>query len=304
MQAAETKHSRFKLFGPEYSFWLPQIGAGTVLAFEIVLAIYDSSLALLLSPVAIGCLFPLFWWFPRPAEAVEQWGPFLEFRRDRAAFGVGMFASARRHTWAGGHAIWRLATPIRAESVRAGVRVALLLYYFGMFAIVGAFLAYIALALLVAVVILIVILAAFLLWLHISDSDGDSMPGNIAETRYKSGFFGLDPHLEHVDKYGNKIGETRHSDGFLGLDPHLDHTDDAGRKVGETHDSDGFLGLDRHMEHTDDSGRKVGESRHSDGFLGLDPHMEHTDKHGRKIGESRQDDGFLGLDPHSSHTEP
>jgi hypothetical protein len=159
---------------PPYLTYLWQAAAGLILVFEISLAIDGSGLALLFSPIAIGSLFPLFWWFGWPISAVERWGPALELRRNRASFEFGKLANARHNMWAGAHALWRLAAPVQPESVRAGTRATLLIYYFGAFAALLAFLAYIGLVVLVVIVMVIALFLALLLWLHVSSDGPDS----------------------------------------------------------------------------------------------------------------------------------
>jgi hypothetical protein len=177
MQGVTTNGSHSNLTSLTHSPYLLQISAGLILILEVLLANDNGTHALLFSPIAIGSLFPLCWWFSKPISAVERWGPALHFRRDQAALESGGFATARRNTWAGAYAIWCLTGRLNPESLRAGVRVALLCYYFGAFAIFLAVLAYFAFVILVVILMLLAVVAALWFWLS-NSSDKPRSPGS------------------------------------------------------------------------------------------------------------------------------
>lgn len=294
----------------ETGLLVTRICAGVTLA-SVILVLYEFNvLGIYFLPIALGALVPLLN-LHDSIVAIENWDAFLRRRRDLALTKNGKFAKFfSRPLWSGSLGVFRMANKVPQKGLRAGIRVTLLTYYFGIFLSVACFVAYISIAIVIGIAVLLLMLWVLGMVLGGSSTGGPDRPSSaeggvlnpIRTSRKSEGFMGMDPHVDHYDDHGRKVGESRQREGFLGLDPHVEHLDADGHVVGESRDREGFLGLDPHVEHNDETGQVIGESREREGFLGLDPHLEHTDESGHVVGESRNREGFLCLDPHVEHS--
>jgi hypothetical protein len=293
----------------ERALLITRICCGAVVALDALAWYFSIPLGFLLLPTAIGALVPLVnlnSWKSR----IEGLEPFLVSRRERAKGKGGKFAKFfSRPLWSGGVLVNGFADRIPLENIRAAFRLTLLIYYFGTFLAIAAFIAYVSIAIMVAIAVLLLVLWIGLKMLGGGSPGDDPNTGTPAgfsgpgTTRFREGFMGLDPHLERYDDKGNKIFEGRKREGFLGTDPHIEYTDEKGRKVFESREQEGILGLDPHAEYSDTAGNTFAEERARDGVLGLDPHTQVTDSDGHVISTTRQREGFLGFDPHVEHRE-
>jgi len=301
--AVESHFGRTPTF--ESSLPIARIVGGVTLIVILALAYFlsaGSAVLLFLLPILVGAVLPVLSLDPvtNKVESLELW---IQRRRDKVRGKEGKFARFfSRPLYAGCLWIYRITEKIREPHLRAGARIATLLYF-----------VWIMIALLMTVVYVVVALVfvALIFWLISaiwgSSDRGRSSTGGMAWSRIKTsrvreGVVG-DNYVEHYDEKGHKVAETRKQDGFLGLDPHLEHVDASGKKIGESREDEGFLGLDPHTVHVDAGGMKVGETREKDGLLGLDPHDSHTDTDGKEVATSRRQNGFLGFDPHTEHSQ-
>jgi hypothetical protein len=278
-----------------------QLLAGAWVLGSIVLEWLSTSpgaWALLLAPTWIGVILPLI----RSSNLtfrVERWEERLVVGYARATGKTGKFARYfTKPLYGGSLFIWRKTQPVGDAHLRAGIRVAALLYFATLMISLMVFVGYIIIAIVVGIAIILFAIWALSRGLTENlerESRGSSHYGGDLQRRLKlsrsaTDFLGQ-PKMEHFDEHGRKIAETRPGRDFIGspIEEHFDHT---GRKIGESRPTTDFLG-DPKTEHFDGSGQKTGESRTTTDFLGS-PKVEHFDERGKKTGESRPDKDILG----------
>lgn len=282
---------------------LYRVGSAIALIAIAVLSfvLKSPTLLLALSPIVFGSILALISSESFTAR-IDRWEHSFEGRGQRAATKDTKFARFfLRPLWAGSGAIWKKTEGVSQRHFRAGLRLALLVYYFGLMLAALAVVGYAAFVVIVVIAVLVFMFWLLMKYLTRNDPPEDEvhidypvqMTPQIAESRRVEGLTG--PRTEYYDKQGRKIGEARERDGLLGK-----YTEQyrAGRKTGESRERDGLLG--HYTEHTDREGRTVAESRERDGLLG--PYTEHRDVGGKKIGESREREGLLG--EYTEHSLP
>jgi hypothetical protein len=259
--------------------------SGVLLVGGIALCFFTQAggLFVILAPVLAALFLPLLQ-LAGVTQAVEECEATLTSRRRRAQQADGKFARFfRQPFYACACGIWSISRPIKNNHLRAGVRVALSLYFFAISVLVLVAAAY----LIVAVVVIVVVLVIIGWVLSLNDRSGGGVT-----VRRRTGWFG-DEHLEYTDAAGRKLGESRETTGFFG-DRRQEHFDAHGHKVGQSARETGFFG-DEKTVHYDQDGKTVGTSREETGFLG-DPKTVHYDEDGRKTGESRPSKDLFGND--------
>ena len=275
-------------FSPENSV---RAGAGVLLALLLFWVWYSGGAAawtLVLTPLILGALIALAR-IPALATRTEPWGDWFGVRRARAQGATGRFSRFfLGPMFASASGIWKLSRNVSDPHLRAGVRVAALLYLAGL--ALGT-LVIIGYVLVLIVVIIIAIIITF--WLLSYALEGGSSSGSrVARSVRKTGFFGGQKTV-HYNEVGSKLGESRQTTDFFGR-PRTEHFDALGRQTGRSEAETDFFG-DERVVHRDEHGRKVGMSRPEVGLFG-DEKIVHYDERGYKTGESRHRKGLFGDD--------
>jgi len=266
-----------------------RIGA-CLLALAIVIFSYllDSmSFALFFSPLFLGCLVVASGW-EKSIKLIHGWKTTFEARLQRATVRQGKFAKyISRPFWAGSRGIWNQTERIHRDDVRAAVRLAAAIYYFGFMILALVLFGYAALMIIIVIAMIVFSLWALGKYLGWDSPNGDSSSSPLypVTSSRVEGLTGT--RIEHYDEQRRKIGESLEREGIL--ENYIEHIDRDGQKVGESHTREGML--EDYIERTDSDGKKIGETREREGLL--DDYSEHTDKHGNKIGESRIREGLL-----------
>lgn len=232
-------------------------------------------------PLLVGALLPIV----SSAEVtgkVEGWEQSFENAFQKASRKDGKFARYfQRPLFRGSSYLWRITQPLPNSHVRAGVRMALALYFW----LTMIALLFVAAYVIIAVVVLIVILA-IVGWI-LSLQDGRRSGGYSRTIRTFTGR----RKQEHYDSSGEKVGESIATTTLLGS-PKTEHFDTSGNRVGESRPNTTWTGEPK-VEHFDASSNKTGESRPNTTLLG-EPIAEHFDEAGHKTGESRERKTLLG----------
>lgn len=192
--------------------------------------------------------------------------------------------------------LFELTSSIADQHLRAGVRLALWGYLFGL----ALFLAYavtmfvLGLALVVG---LFYVLGA-VLGSEKNESQSSSRSGSAGysprpsyafadgESREREGLLGA--YTEMRDANGNVVAESRQREGLLGT--YTETRDANGNVIAESRERDGLLGP--YTETRDADGNLVAETRQREGILG--PYTETRDASGNVVAESREREGLLG----------
>jgi len=232
---------------------------------------------------------------------IDQWEQTFEDRGQRAAAKGTKFARFfLRPLWGGSRAIWIKTVGVSQEHLRAGLRLTLLIYYFGLMIAVLAVVAYVSFVVIVGIAVIVFMFWLLMKYLTRNDPPDDTydypvqLTPQIAKSRIVEGLSGT--RIVYEDKQGRKIGEGVEREGLMGK--YIEQRDVAGRKTGETREREGLLG--DYEQHTDREGHTVAESREREGFLG--PYTEHRDVDHNKIGESREKEGLVG--DYTEHSLP
>lgn len=261
---------------------------------------------MLFSPVAVGAMFPLLR-LKKPTTLTEHWEHRFAERQVRAQGKIGKFTRFfTRPLLRGCLAIWAVTRRLSDPHLRAGVRLTIFLYFFGLMVGLLLVVGYVLVMIVLAIIALIVIA-----WILGKMLGGDSRPSRTRwtprfdyspsppslgfsdrprESHKREGWFG-GTYLQHTNGEGERVGESRKREDWLGH-AYSEHTDAEGQKTGKSREREDWLGRP-YTEHRDAEGKKTGESRKREDWLGH-PYEEHKDAEGKKTGESRKREDWLG----------
>jgi hypothetical protein len=264
---------------------------------------------LLLAPSILACMWPVVRHAGLTAWSERREGQ-LRAASARAAAKGGKFSRFFSSPLYGGCLwIWRKTQPVNDRHLRAGLRVAAILYLACVMISVAAFVGYVVIGVLIAIAVLF-----FIIWLagrilggeqpsgrpRDDEETGSTWSPSLARratlSRPGTDLFG-NRRTDVLDNSGKKVAEVRPTTDLFG-NPKEEIYDASGKKIGERRPSSDFLGNPK-TEEFNSSDQKVGESHPNRDFLG-DPVEEHFDNSGKKIGESRPDTDLLG-DPVVRH---
>jgi hypothetical protein len=278
---------------------IDRIIGGVVLAAAVLLLVlvgYDTGVTLifLAGPLLVGAVVAVIGRNELTAR-IDSWESGFQRQLEQARSATGKFARWFKRPFFGGLSLWWKATQgIPFLHLRAGLRIAGLLYF-------GGLMIYVLFAVIMLIIMGVVFwFAAWCagLW---NRGDEPSLPDrtiksspakrkgpidpvpplpNIGRTVRLEGITG--PYWVHYDKDGNKVAESRLMEGISG--PYIEHRDATGNKIGETRDIDGVFGP--YAKHTDVHHEKTAESRVYDGVF--QPYTKTVDEHGEKIRESHE----------------
>lgn len=217
---------------------------------------------------------------------INNWEQTFRSKRDKAREKEGKFARFfRRPFWGGSLKLWTATDGLSSAHVRAGLRMAVALYFWAVMIFLLAITAYIT----VAIVVLIFMVAIAYKIYEFSQTGGrttvryDNSGRTLGTSRQTTDWLGK-PKTETFDASGKKVGESKPTQDWLGR-PKVEHFDDKGAKTGESKPTEDWLGRPK-TEHFDEAGHKTGESRPTEDWLGR-PKVEHFDERGAKAGETK-----------------
>jgi hypothetical protein len=149
------------LFQP-HTWPLYRLGSAVILLGLVSLSVFSTSPGLIavLVPVALGSVLILIS-SEKLTVRLEQWEQSFENRGQRATEKGTKFAKFfSRPLWAGSKAIWKRTGAISQRHFRAGLRLTLLVYYFGLMIGILLVVGYVA-----SVVVIAIAVIVFMFWL-------------------------------------------------------------------------------------------------------------------------------------------
>jgi hypothetical protein len=236
---------------------------------------------LLALPLMVGAIVPLLS-LPGPTARIESCEAIFELGLSRARRKDGKFAKYfQRPLYSGSRALWKGTALVKDRHIRAGLCLAVALYFWAVMIVLLVVAVYIVLAVIVAIA-----LVGWVLSLYYGGHGGGGYTRRVRTVTGRR-------KQEHFSRAGQKIGESIETTTFRG-EPRTVNFDAAGNRVGESRQESPWTGAAR-VVHYDKNGDRSGESRPTTTLLGNDV-VEHFDASGHKTGESRTRQTLLGGD--------